>query len=369
MIECIFTLDYEIYGNGTGALKDLVLEPGEVLRRIFQNRNARFVAFVEVAELERIEARRTDPAIKFVIEQVRAFHREGFEVGLHLHPQWCNARHEGGHWQLDYREYNLCTLPQPRIVEIVQQSLKYLRYLVDDSGFSPLSFRAGNWLFQPTRNAAQVLGENGFRIDSSVFKGGLQHSNALDYRRTLKNGDYWAFSDDVTRPDNAGPWIEVPIYTQMVPVWKMRTKKRMQFRGASLGMTGQKLGRKWTRARDFFRFLYPLKLDFCRMTLGELTSMMDGILRRDQEDPQSYRPIVAIGHTKDLTDPETVDAFLAYLHSKSIEVATFKSAYPRLYGTPGVARGAIPSFGDAPQSTADASQFATASHPDPENHA
>ena len=31
MIECIFTVDYEIYGNGTGALIDLVYEPAKQL--------------------------------------------------------------------------------------------------------------------------------------------------------------------------------------------------------------------------------------------------------------------------------------------------------------------------------------------------
>jgi len=55
MIECIFTLDYEIYGNGTGALGDLVYGPTERLRDIFRKWNAQFVAFVEVAEFEKIE--------------------------------------------------------------------------------------------------------------------------------------------------------------------------------------------------------------------------------------------------------------------------------------------------------------------------
>ena len=55
MIECIFTLDYEIYGNGTGSLRDHVLEPAQRLREIFDKKKARFVNFVEVAEFERID--------------------------------------------------------------------------------------------------------------------------------------------------------------------------------------------------------------------------------------------------------------------------------------------------------------------------
>ena len=51
MIECIFTIDYEIYGNGQGSLQELVYEPARRLMDIFQRADARFVAFVEAAEL------------------------------------------------------------------------------------------------------------------------------------------------------------------------------------------------------------------------------------------------------------------------------------------------------------------------------
>ena len=66
------------------------------------------------------------------------------------------------------------------------------------------------------------------------------------------------------------------------------------------------------------------------MTLKELTSMMDRVIREDREDPASFRPVVAIGHTKDLSDPETVDAFLSYLHKHGLPVSTFESIYPSL---------------------------------------
>jgi hypothetical protein len=209
MIEFLFTLDYEIYGNGTGSLNDLVYEPARRLRNLFQAHGARFVAFVEVAELERIESFGTDPAIDRVKQQLREMHCDGFEIGLHIHPQWSNARFEKGRWILDLREYNLCVLSRKRIEEIVESSLDYLRYAMDQADYSPLSFRAGNWLFQPTHRLASVLADKGIRIDSSVFKGGLQRYHGLDYRRAATNGYYWPFSCDVNRQDSAGAWIEV----------------------------------------------------------------------------------------------------------------------------------------------------------------
>ena len=80
------------------------------------------------------------------------------------------------------------------------------------------------------------------------------------------------------------------------------------------------------------RFLYPLKLDFCRMTLKELTSMVDKVVREDQLERSAYRPIVAIGHTKDLTDSQTVDDFLSFLNAKQIAVSTFESVHSHLLG-------------------------------------
>ena len=196
MIECIFTIDYEIYGNGEGSLRELVYEPAERLMAAFRKWKSCFVPFVEVAELEILEAKGTDSAIDLVKKQLRNFYNEGFELGLHLHPQWYNAHHENGRWLLDYSEYNLCTLSRERVVQIIDRALAYLRRILAVADFTPVSFRAGNWLFQPTQTVAHVLVERGIKVDSSVFKGGLQHQYKLDYRRALRNGYYWKFTND-----------------------------------------------------------------------------------------------------------------------------------------------------------------------------
>lgn len=328
MIACIFTLDYEIYGNGEGSLAELVYEPARKLMEIFRNRDARFVAFVEAAEFDRIEAQRSDTAIDLVKRQISDLHKDGFEIGLHLHPQWCNARFESGKWQLDYSEYNLCVLPRERINQIVDGAIAYLRNILGADDFAPLSFRAGNWLFQPTSNAAAVLVGQGIKVDSSVFKGGLQHRYGLDYRPALKNGYCWRFSENVNGLDSRGEMLEVPIYTKMVPFWKMLTEKRVGMQRKSLIGEGDSMG-KLNRIRDFIRPCYPLKLDFCRMTLVELTSMINEVIREDRNTPDSFKPVVSIGHTKDLIDIETVDAFLSYLKRKGIAVSTFRDVYQK----------------------------------------
>src|SRR6266581_2222444 len=140
MIECIFTIDYEIYGNGEGSLDELVYSPTKQLIALFRKWRVPVVVFVEVAELEMIEAMGTDPAIDSVRRQIREIHHNGFEIALHLHPQWYNARYVNGRWILDYTEYNLCTLKRERIEQMIGRGINYLQHAVDQSGFIPTSF-------------------------------------------------------------------------------------------------------------------------------------------------------------------------------------------------------------------------------------
>lgn len=328
MIDFIFTIDYEIYGNGEGSLRELVYEPAQKLKTLFQESNARFVFFVEAAELEKIEEEQTDDCIGSVRRQVRESYLQGFEIGLHLHPQWCNARYREGKWLLDYSEYNLCRLSKERITEIIGRSVAYLRTVLGRSDFTPLSFRAGNWLLQPTKTAAAALAETGMKIDSSVFKGGFQRGHKLDYRPACGNGYYWRFLNDVNRSDPDGSLIEIPTYTLMVPFWKMLSSKRVGLQRKSPS-TFQHGNHRVNRLLNYLRPWYPLKLDFCRQTADELISMMEKIIRDDRNNPASYKPIVAIGHTKDLVDIESIRKFLSYLQQKGIAVTTFKEAYEK----------------------------------------
>ncbi len=334
MVECVFTLDYEIYGNGQGSLEELVYRPADGLMKIFEAAAVKLVLFVEVAELEKMQGWGADPVIDDVIAQLRESHAGGHELALHLHPQWCNARREGGRWQLDYEEYNLCTLTPVRISEIVDRAIAWMREVLSDPRFTPVSFRAGNWLFQPTREAAQVLVSRGIKADSSVFKGGLQRKHRLDYRPALRNGWCWRFSDDVNVPDSGGGLVELPIYAEMVPSWSMLTRKRVGLqqkssptsRGAS---ANDGHDRPTGRLRDFLRLRYPKKFDFCRMTLAEMTAMVERVRRADEETPTVLKPLVAIGHTKDLVDLDTVEAFLVWLKDRGIPVSTLASVYQR----------------------------------------
>jgi hypothetical protein len=235
---------------------------------------------------------------------------------------------------MDYGEYNLCLQPRERIVGYVDRAIGFLRKILGSPGFVPLSFRAGNWLFQPTCPLAAVLSERGIKIDSSVFKGGVQHRHNLDYRAARKNGYFWPFSNDVNVASPRGLMMEFPTYTRMAPFWKILSAKRVGLQGRSPGPRTTRRD-KLLRYRDFLRWALPLKLDFCRMTIGELKNMMDDEIRKDLRDPARYRPIVGIGHTKDLYDFATVEAFLDHLSRNDVMISGFADAYRRARASAG----------------------------------
>src|SRR5262249_23718437 len=156
----------------------------------------------------------------------------------------------------------------------------------------------------------------------SVFKGGVQHAVRLDYRRAARHGHYWRFGADVTESDPAGNWLEIPVHAEMGPFWRTVTARRVRLQAPG-ARGGRNAPSRVGRIREYLRFRYPMKLDFCRMTARELTSMMLRILDADRRDPGTPRPVVAIGHTKDPIDLDAVDAFLAFLARRDVRVSTF----------------------------------------------
>ena len=321
MMECIFTLDYEIYGSGEGSLRDLVLDPTRQLAQLFQEFEAPFVVFAEAVEFAKMEQAQSDPDTAQVRAQLRELRAAGHEIALHLHPWWANAQYQDGRWRLDWSERSICALEPERVETIVSGAIRYLRDVLCDPGFTPVSFRSGLWAMQPTPVIANVLARHGVRVDSSVFKGGRVHELGLDYRPAAGNDGFWRFGNDVNVPDPAGALWEVPIHTQMVPLWQMLGRKRLKLQTKMRSSPeSTPLSSRW---RDFLRFRYPRKLDFCRMTFQEMRESIEGALEEQRASGRENSLVVAIGHSKDFVDSEAVRLFLTFLKERSVHVTTF----------------------------------------------
>src|SRR5437868_992738 len=101
MLDVLFTLDYEIHGNGQGSPEQLMIEPTDRMLRQFDEFGAKLTIMADVAEIMRFarHARETGRDEYFygrIIEQLRTAVRTGHDVQFHVHPGYLNATLEDG---------------------------------------------------------------------------------------------------------------------------------------------------------------------------------------------------------------------------------------------------------------------------------
>lgn len=334
MLEFIFTLDYEIYGDGSGSLRECVIRPAKYLLDIFKGYGYPFVVFPEVLEIEKIEEYHSDPDIDLVRLQLQEVLNTGNEIGLHLHSWWANAKYINGRWQLDYSQANLCNMPDYKIKEIISRGLVILRQLINDSQYQPIVFRNGLWIMQPTKEITKILNEFNLKIDSTLFKGGRIRKYNVDYRPSVRNQYYWRILDDVNKHQDDGLLLEVPIYTELVPFWKMISRLvQKENRSINPEVQSERQGKiiePWVRFGDFFRFKYPRKLDYCFMSLEEILISLNKLISLDEKTRHDYKPVVLVGHTKNLTDFKKMDRILEFIKKRNMKIVTFKQILTKI---------------------------------------
>ncbi|MGC8893093.1 MAG: hypothetical protein ACP5P6_10920 [Candidatus Saccharicenans sp.] len=334
MLEFIFTLDYEIHGDGSGKLRDCVIRPTEEILKIFQKYRYPLVIFPDVLEFEKIEKYRSDPDIDQVKVQLEKILTTGNEVGLHVHSWWINAHLKNNGWEFDFNYANLCSLSKDHIKEIIENGLMILRRFLNDSRYQPVVFRNGFWIMQPTKDIVEVLKNCSIQIDSTLFKGGRIKGYNVDYRPSIRNGYFWRIFDDINKPHEEGLLWEVPIYTELVPFWKMLSR----FLGNPIIKEGetavkerrQKIMQKWNRMGDYFRLKYPRKLDYCFMNLHEILASLDKLILLDKKTESEYKPIVLVGHSKNLLDFKKVERIVQFIKQRDLKIVTFSQVLTKI---------------------------------------
>ena len=239
MLTCVFTFDDEILRQREGHAGGACPGAGRATGRPLPRRGKALRAVPEVAEKEVITEARTDPDAGRVAPQVRTLHLGGFEVGLHFHPWWHQARHDGRDWVLDYSQDNLETLPPATIADRVDlRVLGCLRGLVGDQQFTPLVIPGGTSADAargPGRRRPHVAG-NRHRFCRSSKAGSGGNTLRTTVRRS-KLPPTWRFDEDPSIADPAGRMLEVPVHAEMVATWRMLTGKRLSLERRSAGVS------------------------------------------------------------------------------------------------------------------------------------
>jgi len=336
----VFSLDYEIHGNGAGSPMELMVEPTWRLMRQLERFGGKLTIFAEAMEIMRFRDHfrstgRDDFAYEAIAEQLRYAIQHGHDVQLHIHPSYAEAVFEGGRWKQNWEEYDTARLPAPRIRSLLADAAAVLDDILKPvrPDYSIYAFRAGNWAMMPTRNIAEALIERDIVIDSSVFKGGQRnHVAKFDYTEAHSALLPWRIDrDNICRVDPTSPLWEFPIYSEMRSVWAFVSLNRFyrvfQSRTNRLGDGEAPPIEEGARQRGKFSRLFGLlfgkhawKADFNQCSGRQLVAALKRA-RSSYKMESGMLPFVLIGHSKTYGryNEASLETFLKFISSEPDE--------------------------------------------------
>ena len=219
MLRVIFTLDYEIHGNGEGCPYELMVEPTARLLRLFDAYGAKLTIMADIAEILKFKEYadqhgKDDYHYRDIAAQLQTAVRGGHDVQLHIHSSYFNAIHDGRRWVQDWAEYNFAGLSPCRLDELIRLGKNLLESFLQpvNPAYRCNVFRAANWSISPSKNVVRALVENGIEIDTSVFKYGQRDGIvSFDYSNAQSELLPWrASEEDICSSRPAWPSMGVP---------------------------------------------------------------------------------------------------------------------------------------------------------------
>lgn len=233
----VLTDDWELRGNGTGRVEDLQQRPALRLMDLYDRLGVKSTFNVEVMQQLAFEKHANANATirsgrDAWRETVRVMLSRGFDVQLHLHPQWLGAKPVNGWWKLGKR-WHIADYTADEIGRMLDEALGYLEPLVAPHRIR--TFRAGSWgMGPPSRAVLAALAHRGIKLDVSVVNGSYYNGETitLDYRSLeCPFLPYRPDLDDIRRcarsPETAAAVIEIP--TQSVSLRTLITRLAREF--------------------------------------------------------------------------------------------------------------------------------------------
>jgi len=338
MLKAIFTLDYEIHGNGEGCPRELMVEPTQQMLDQFDRYGAKLTIMADVAEILKFKeykerTGRDDFHYDAIASQLKDAVRRGHDVQLHLHASYFNARYEGGRWLQDWSEYNFAALPFERMNELVCSGEKYLEQLLKPVAptYRCFVFRAANWSVSPSLNVSRALVNNDIRVETSVFKHGRREGIvSFDYTNAHSDLIPWrADENDFCREDPNSPLIEAPIYCErrwigafvsLNRIYRAYLTRKHSVISTSHTVGGDKALPRARKKPNFAKLALPFrrhawKADFNQCSGRQLIRALQRAARKHQNGNAADYPFVLIGHSKLFTqhNERSLEPFLKFI--------------------------------------------------------
>lgn len=351
-IGLVFTLDYEIHGNGNGDFKSWAFFPTSHMLDIFDIYGAKLTIMAEMGHywaMKRYENLFSEEICLFESQLRNAIER-GHDVQLHFHPQWIDAQFEDGKWNLDFSRNTierLCYNYNEAHFYLMKGKNELQNILAPiKSDYQCVCFRAGYLQMQPSENIVKALEDAGFLSDSSVQKGAVAKDQfrVLDYSSAFSDYRPWRISyNNICNNDNTGKIFEFPILTERHFIKKIIAKIIRIITGSrkkgieetiSGIMSKYSVGGYLKEKRlisDKIKIIISKSwdcVDFCKSDYKDLIKSIKRVISTCKRNGDcTYVPLVLIGHSKDFFFSNHLSLFLeACKKMEGVEFNTYSQA-------------------------------------------
>ena len=340
-MNLILTLDYELFGDGSGNIFDHIIIPTYKILKICKKFGIKITLFFEVVEYWAIKKEwecgnkmgyNMNP-IDAIETQICESYSLGHDIQLHFHPQWLGATYNQDKWALNFDNWRLGDFKPVGMfntLHLFQEGKKTLKKIIQhvDSAYSPDIIRAGGYNITPSKEIIGAMKKVGFKADSSVYPGGYETGefSKYNYRKVSLKKDYWnTNNDDLTQDSHRKDEIlEIPIFSILQPRWKKYSKERLKsiFRNKKSAVRiikGKTTKKSLMEKALFFFQKEALIWDFCLFspTMHNLFfKYIETHLKRHRET------FVLVGHPKNFTTEKTFQYLIKKAISKNYNFLT-----------------------------------------------
>ena len=331
MKQLALTLDYELFGDGSGDVFKHIVEPTNAILEVAERYGAKITAFFEVVEYWRLKQEWESGnrmgydrnPVEAMEEQVVDMVKRGHDVQLHLHPQWVDAKWEDGRWLVDLDNWRLGDFNSPSMTlkQLIEQGKHSLEQIIKPQvpDYECCAIRAGGYNAQPSRAIVEVMRECGLTVDTSVVPGAREQGalSRYDYSSSPSDMGHWRVGDKLEEPgDEASssiiecPVVSFPIVRLLKFMSLTRIKsillnrKSAQASFSSKTSSGAGGGGKLAKISFFFKKEYQT-WDYCLFPCWLHRYFLHKISKQKSRDT-----FVVIGHPKSLVSTKSLEFLL-----------------------------------------------------------
>jgi len=339
--------DWELLGNGLGNVASHQYLPSLVFMKMAKKLDIKLTFMVDAAqqlEFNKYQDRDANFRLQKNLwdNSISLMREYGFDVQLHLHPQWLNASLNGDLYYLN-NNWNIGKYDSLSQQNLIKNAINYLHALIRkyEPDYEVIAYKGGSWGLQPSENLFRSLEEEGIKIVMGVRKGMYIPENGVDYKNLEEEFlPYYPLYKDIQQVSNKTEKIFIiplqsyqpglgslaSLYLDMVQ--KKITKKSVLKYYYQSEIDNKILNLSPLNSNKKLQFgLHPYRthLKIGNQPFGYLKNSFDATIERLKHINKTNIPIVIETHTKQFHDHYAdIEKFLIYIKNKYDDSIEFK---------------------------------------------